>query len=175
MPSLTWSTDMSVGAEALDADHRALLDLVRRLDESVRAREPFEIVASLLTVATELTEAHIRREEEVLRRLGMEVDIEHAHAHQAFLTWSRRLRDDFIRTRDAGRVRSVMPVIRDWWHFHVCDQDMVDRPLYLANADRIEAILADSSLAEPILDSGPLHWPDAPAPVVGLRVAAGPS
>lgn len=175
MPDLTWTTDMSVGAEVLDAEHRALLDLVRRLDESVRTREPFEVIASLLTVATELTEAHVRREEEITRRLDQEIDAEHAHAHAAFLTWSRRLRDDFIRTRDHGRVRAVLPVIHDWWHHHVLDQDMADRDLFAANAARIEAMLADTSFAEPILENGPLHWPDIPAPVLGLRVTEAPA
>lgn len=171
MPELTWTTDMSIGAEALDADHRALLGLVQRLEDAVRAREPFEVIASLMTVVTELTEAHIRREECVMHRLGCTLDPEHAHAHAAFLTWSRRLRDDFLRTHDLCRVRVVLPVIRDWWHHHVVDQDMADRPLLTANADRITAILADTILAEPILDNGPLTWPATPFPVLGLRCA----
>lgn len=169
MPVLTWTSNMSVGSTALDADHQALLDLVLRLDKAVRARESFEVIASLLTVSIELTEAHVHREEDIMRRLGCTVDAEHAHAHKAFLTWSHRLLDEFTNTRDQERIRGVIPVIRDWWHHHVFDQDMADHPVLAANAERVEAMLADSSLAEPILDSSPLRWPRNAGPVLGLN------
>lgn len=167
MLGMGWTMDMSVGVEDLDADHRVVLGLVWRLDQAIRERETFEVVASLLTVIAELTEAHIRREEEVTRRLGQNVDADHAYTHAAFLDWVQRLRDDFRYTRDRERVRTVLPVIRDWWHHHVIDLDMADRALFTANANVVQGILGTSSLAEPILDLAPLHWPDTLVSVDG--------
>lgn len=170
MPHLLWTTDMSIGVEALDADHRALLGLVRRLDESVRAEEPFDVVASLLTVAVELTRAHSEREERVAAALGRPVGAEHHHAHSAFVTWLDGVSNDFDRDRDRDRVRAVMPVIVDWWRHHMMDLDMADKALFIENAAMIEDLLNGSVLAEPILENGPLGWPSRLPLVLGLAV-----
>lgn len=169
MSHLLWTTDMSIGCDALDADHRALLDLVRRLDEAVRTGEAFDVVASLLTVALELTRAHSAREEWVAGYLGRPADPEHAVAHARFVAWLRGVRDDFLQSRDRERVRAVLPVMVDWWRHHVMDLDMADRDLFLAHAVEVDALLADSVLAEPILDAAPLRWERAPHAILGLR------
>lgn len=168
MAHLLWSTDLSIGSEALDSDHRALLSLVRRLDDAVCAGEAYDVISSLLTVALELTLAHSEREELVARRLGRPVCPEHDLAHRRFTDWMESVRDDFVRGRDIDRVRAVLPVIVDWWRHHVLDLDMAEKDLFSANAGRIDDILADCVLAEPILDSGPLRWAERPQRVLGL-------
>lgn len=171
MPDLLWTPDMSVGCAALDADHQALLGLVRRLDTAVRCEECFDVVGSLLTVGIELTRAHSEREECLGRLLGRPVEPAHQHAHAAFARWADGVRAEFVSSRDLGRLRAVLPVIFDWWHQHVFDLDMADKPLYLDNSDRIDALLLGRVMAEPILAAPPLRWPPRPAPVLGLAVA----
>lgn len=168
MPDLLWTPDMSVGCDLLDADHRALLALVRRLDAAVCSHESFEVVASLLTVGVELTRAHVLREERVCRALDRPVEAAHEHAHAAFVAWADGVRTEYAAHRDLGRLRAVMPVIFDWWHQHVCDLDMLDKPFYEDNALRIGRLFGADVLAEPILAQAPLHWPPRPAPVLGL-------
>lgn len=168
MPDLLWTPDMSVGCAALDADHRALLGLVRRLDAAVRGQEPFEVVGSLLTVGLELTRAHAVREEGLNRRLGQPVDPAHRHAHGAFVTWAEAVRAEYVAARDNGRLRAVLPVMFDWWHQHVLDLDMADKPFYEDNAERIADLVRGQTMAEPILGNQPLCWPANPARILGL-------
>ncbi|GAA0589871.1 hemerythrin domain-containing protein [Caenispirillum bisanense] len=143
MPDLLWSPDMSVGCDALDADHRALLALVRQLDLALRKQEPFEVVSGLLTAYLELTRGHAEREERLHRLLGLAVDEDHEAAHAAFTAWADGVRADYLDSRDAGRVRAVLPIIVDWWYRHVLDLDMADRPLYQQHAGRIARLLND--------------------------------
>lgn len=174
MPELLWTPEMSVGCDVLDTDHQALLGLVRRLDSAVRCGESFEVVGSLLTVAAELTRAHGEREERLARLLGRPVDAAHEHAHAAFAAWACGVRAEYVTGRDSGRLRAIMPVMFDWWHQHVFDLDMADKPLYLDNAHRIAGLFGDHVLAEPILGQAPLRWPApsaAMAPVIGLAYA----
>ena len=43
-----WNDSMSVGVPLIDNDHRALIHLINRLHESVRAQDAYDILDSLL-------------------------------------------------------------------------------------------------------------------------------
>ncbi len=161
---------MSVGCDALDADHRALLALVRQLDQALRKQAPFEVVTDLLTAYLSLNQRHSEREERLHRLLGLPPDPDHDTAHTTFAAWAEGVRADYLESRDTGRIRAVLPIIIDWWYRHVLDLDMVDRPAYQQHAGRIALLLDDAGLPAAATPYAPA-WSGGETPALAMTAA----
>ena len=114
-PSLPWTDNFSVGIEVLDADHRALVQLINEVccncGDAQRA-QALQALDALWTLAGE----HFEREEGVLRGLAGYLDLDtHAGEHRNRLKQLTVLRQNFEAAAAAGDRRQLCTDLIDWF------------------------------------------------------------
>jgi len=128
---ITWRDAMSVGAPALDADHKKLIELVNFADQWV-ARESWPQVATVLDELMVYAQGHFRREESVMAALKFPETESHKKLHEALGMRARVLRDRFNACahdedrRACGAI--LLKVLNDWLLDHILKQDMKYKP-----------------------------------------------
>ena len=134
---------MSVGVEALDADHRHLLDITATLEEAVEGGASGMQVGELLQELIDYADTHLSREEYLMEKLGFEDTTPHIATHDVFRRWISDLH-----ARHAGEdvctlSSKVLDYLNNWWINHILKSDMEYKHFFSANAGKIEGLLKE--------------------------------
>ena len=124
MAVICWSSAMSVGVEALDRDHRVLIDLIRRIadtgddDGGVRL-----VIAEVLAELVAYTVYHFNREEHVMAACGYPELASHRDEHNALTREVEDLQRRFGED-DASLDRDeLLRFLTGWLNHHILLQD----------------------------------------------------
>lgn len=90
MSSLDWLESYKFGAPEIDDGHKALLSVMRGIEEAVKAGE-FARVVGLLDELIRVAEEHFKTEEAFLTRIGYQAGDAHAKYHQELLAREREV------------------------------------------------------------------------------------
>lgn len=82
---ILWTADMETGLDCIDADHRALVDLLNRLAAALGGDAPDRAVRYLLNRVLEHSKAHFALEEGMMERAGAPGLETHRALHQHLL------------------------------------------------------------------------------------------
>jgi len=121
MSATHWSPNLSVGVEALDADHQGLIDLLNQLDAEVGRAAGYEAISQTLDELISHTEAHFRREEEIMAREEYPDAEHHAMVHQALTEEMGAFRKDFTAGMEIGP--EITEFIKRWLISHIMESD----------------------------------------------------
>jgi hemerythrin len=125
MMKLTWTRLMSVGNEALDSEHKALLDMVNDIERAIEARD-----AAALSQAFKLFEdavrIHFKNEAGIAKAIDYPFE-EHRLEHQYVLDELQAMRNEL--TSIEGRwsesaVEHYYGFLSEWTTMHIGDDDM---------------------------------------------------
>lgn len=123
MPLIPWTTQMNVGVEQFDAEHRRLADLVNLLHESIlagRTRQQLsEIFAELVRQAAE----HFTHEEQLFAATDYADTAAHLAEHDRMLLRLRRMENRLRQGSSPTVYMDVMTQLRDWMYMHVLGSD----------------------------------------------------
>jgi hemerythrin len=98
MGLLHWEKRYSVGIEAVDHEHRELVDLVNRLYEEARARGSKVAVLGFFGDLFKAISAHFALEERVMRERGYDQLTQHKNDHERLLDEIRDIMEDYETT-----------------------------------------------------------------------------
>jgi hemerythrin len=133
MTMLRWRSNLSLGVADIDADHKALIEILNRLFYMVKAGDERTEIADVLHELGAYCDRHFRREEALMRRSGYGGLERHARLHDVLrrqvATWTAVYLDD----PDAFDITGFYDFVSDWLLVHVLTEDMRLRP-YLAEA-----------------------------------------
>lgn len=127
-PLLTWSDKMSVGVEALDADHRKLMGFVNDLHAAVRGRAAPADVGRILDDLIGYTEYHFEVEERLQKLARYPGLDDHKQAHQALRDKVYALREKFRANPESLNNIKVFDFLSDWLVRHILGDDMKYAP-----------------------------------------------
>jgi len=134
MALIEWKDRMSVGVEALDHDHRKLIDILNQLHDLMRGVRSdisaLQIVRSLI----KYTEYHFDCEERLMRLARYPDYEEHVRSHQEM----KRRALDFEKKLESSPTSEavILPLfdfVSDWLMRHILREDMKYRS-YLGRA-----------------------------------------
>ena len=116
-----WSPNLSVGVEELDSDHQGLIDVLNQLDAEVGRSAGHDSIARILDELISHTEAHFRREEEIMARERYPDAEHHAMVHQALIEEIQEFRKDFDEGMEIGP--EITEFIKGWLVGHIMESD----------------------------------------------------
>lgn len=119
---------MSVGVEALDADHRKLMGFVNDLHAAVRGRAATADVGRILDDLISYTEYHFEVEERLQKLARYPGLDDHRKAHEALKAKVYALRDKFKADERALDNMKVFDFLSDWLVRHILGDDMKYKP-----------------------------------------------
>jgi len=139
-----WSDSLAIGIEAIDADHRRILDLIASLHQAVTLDDPQPAIARTLATLRDYVDIHFRREEAMLRAAGYAAFEAHRDIHDTFRIYAQE-QIDSTRPHNAMELLSYLV---NWWTGHIATDDKFYRETALASPEALKAAQAFPPLPE---------------------------
>jgi hemerythrin len=125
MRVVQWSEVMSVGDARIDADHKALFDILDRLRVGAQEDWPAGLRLKLLADLVALSEAHFAREEQIMNSIGYAERHSHRAEHAKLMAQVRELYGK-VSEGDLSLSTSVFQFLYGWLARHI---EVKDKPL----------------------------------------------
>jgi hemerythrin-like metal-binding protein len=128
MGRIVWRDQMALGIREIDEDHRALVDLINRLDDLAAAKRLDEAqLADCLRNLIRYTRDHFEREERLMISARFPGFEKHRDSHQAFGNAILDQAERFVTTPNGTTARDIHGILADWVLQHVlqADRDIV--------------------------------------------------
>lgn len=125
MPQLiTWTDGFSVGIQAIDDQHKILIDTINKLHEAMCAGRGREVIAEIYEELLDYTVYHFSTEKSLMHFYGYFGDElrQHRDEHKAFLKTSIALQRK-LQAGDECLTIVTMNFLRDWWSEHILSTD----------------------------------------------------
>ena len=130
-PLLVWSSDLSVGLNSIDEQHKILISLINELHSAMKARRSRSELLNIIDELKNYTVTHFGFEEELFAKYGYPDTPAHIEQHRKFV--------DQVVDFEAG-VRSgkltvtmdVMKFLKDWLTHHIKGTDKQYGPFLAA-------------------------------------------
>lgn len=120
---IEWSPVLSVGIDAIDRQHRMLIECINRLSEANTHGRSSGVLAALLGELADYAHEHFRYEERLLEQHGWPKAPDHALAHRAFESqvreFSRRLAEG-----DRTLATPLLMFLVEWLTEHILVDDI---------------------------------------------------
>lgn len=139
MPYFHWSEAMSVGVEALDADHRCMIRIINLLHSLQSDTDATAVVNQVLETLKAYGRVHFKREERVMEVARFPGAAFHQGEHQGFMKYMELLRARYGRSDDPTLARDLFDYLTGWLRHHILIQDMAYKP-YVSNVAKLEGI-----------------------------------
>jgi hemerythrin-like metal-binding protein len=127
MALFEWTSQLSVGIESIDREHRGLVEMINELHDSMLAGQADSRLKSVLDRLIAYTKTHFRAEEQLFAKHNYPAAAEHRKEHELLTMNVLELQAGL----GAGRTRvtiETMRFLRDWLVSHIRKQDMAYKP-----------------------------------------------
>ena len=121
MSNFKWTTDLSVGVQASDDDHKRLIDLMAQLSEGMSRGQGKAIIGKVLDELESYTRYHFAREEELFERTGYpaaEHKLEHRKLVEQVVTLQSR-----YKAGETALAIQTLEILKDWLTVHIQGTD----------------------------------------------------
>lgn len=122
MSPLQWKPEYSVGVEAVDHEHRQLIDLVNHIAETLASERPMVDIEEKLAELHRAIAAHFALEERFMRERGYDQFAQHKADHERLLDDLREIMDGPHGRGDAPHVPST-EAVEAWFAVHFQTHD----------------------------------------------------
>lgn len=122
MPLIEWNEDLSVGIDAMDAQHKKWIEIINKLDELMLSREGLRGMREAVRDMEEYTIYHFGEEEKLMEELNFQDLANHKKIHESFKKELLKLKEDLL----AGEIvlgTHVMKKIISWLQTHIMNED----------------------------------------------------
>ncbi len=128
--ALQWRDEMSVFNRAIDTDHQYLIEIVNRIEQSLKTRNRNELTKQLGNL-TQYAQVHFEREERIALAAGYTQVPSLSKSHLSLMSRLNQVRAEFD---DAGESWSSEAAehftlfLRNWLIDHVIKEDLLMKP-----------------------------------------------
>ncbi len=123
-----WDDKFNTGIEAIDQDHRKLVDLINDLYEAMQDGSGGALLLPIFSALKHYTETHFDREERFMVDCDAPDQARHFQEHEQMMAKLADL-EDRHRKGEAAISLQTLTFLRDWLRNHICvvDQAMADQ------------------------------------------------
>jgi len=135
---LIWEESLSVGVEAIDADHKKLISLLDKLTEHSLAKGDVDAVLNELI---DYTLHHFRREEAIMEACGYPDLDEHRSIHGQLAKKVGQLAEEWYEDANAKVMEELVQFLREWLVKHIMHDDAAIGPFTKGKEIELERAL----------------------------------
>lgn len=134
MTLLHWRENMSVGVEAVDNDHKHLVDLLNQMHFLVLAGDDRSSVGDVLDELVHYIDYHFDREEKLMQFSNYPGLEEHRICHQDLARRLLEYKKTFEDRPESFDTAAFYDFLSDWLVVHVLEKDMKYKPYVCGDA-----------------------------------------
>jgi len=138
MPVIYWTEDLSVGTDTIDADHKILIDMINKLDDAIKTKEPHETVNQVLSELLDYTGYHFDREEALMKAANYPDYEAHARTHGILRAQVADIRNRYERNPNSIHEREVLAFLKNWLTAHILGRDKLYAPFMDSRREDVE-------------------------------------
>jgi hemerythrin-like metal-binding protein len=133
-----WSNKLLVGANPIDQDHQAILNLMNKVTH--QDGSDAELAINLEKLINSI-HRHFRREEVIMISVGYPDLTAHQESHRKFREWVDYLFSDWRETHDKNAHHRLGEFMRSWWIDHIVNADAKIGPYAVGKEQQIRNAL----------------------------------
>ncbi len=123
MSFMSWSDSLSVKVDAMDGQHKKLINLINQLHDAMKAGQGKEKIGSVLESLITYTKQHFSYEENYLKNNNYPGLAQHIKLHQALVKQVEDLNTKFTAGEPVSTTQ-VLDFLRGWLVNHIQKEDM---------------------------------------------------
>ena len=139
MPLIEWTSDLELGIQVVDADHKVLVKLLNQVDQCIETNEESFILNSILNALVDYTYYHFRREEKLQELCGYPGLSQHKESHSKLEDEVNEVRHRFENENDAVSAQEIRDFLKRWLVDHILVEDFSYKGHCNADSDAIAA------------------------------------
>ncbi len=122
MAFMEWDDKFSVGIPSIDAQHKNLIALINKLNETMRKGLGGQVIGGVIDELADYTRTHFTYEEELFSRHSYPKSAAHEAEHRDFVAKVGDFRERFVAKR-IGISVDVLDFLVDWLKGHIMKSD----------------------------------------------------
>jgi len=134
---LQWREQLSVGNDLIDSDHKYLIEVVNRAEESMKANNAVKLTAVLEELGR-YGQTHFEREEWVARAVGYPEAEKLHESHTKLVESLGKFKEDVGTEWNEAAVAKLSTFLRDWLLGHLIKEDLPMKPWMLKHSPRFD-------------------------------------
>ncbi len=119
MEKMEWEKSYDTGNEAIDKQHRALVDLFNLLYECVEKNSPKEEISERLQALDNYAGFHFVLEEEKLKQLPANVYYDHRKEHEQFAKIAGKINHEIFHKGNRSALYEYILYLHEWILNHI--------------------------------------------------------
>ena len=124
MGNVEWNEGMSVGDEAIDSDHKALLLVINELNESLGSDDADILIKEIFEKLEKYIKQHFQREERLLEQCDYSELDDHKKQHREFVEKIPELKKRLLNSDSVEIAQEVQLFLLNWLMMHIIIDDM---------------------------------------------------
>ncbi len=136
--AIVWREQMSVGHPVIDADHKALIDILNTFENLTQNGAAFIALDQTFRELAEYTKIHFAREEALQQEMGYPLCQTHQEKHRALVARLLAAYKRFKQTREKMEAQGIdcdhhsyadlLSILNTWLLEHILQEDMKLKP-----------------------------------------------
>jgi hemerythrin len=121
---IQWSEKYSTGVDAIDDQHKEIINQLNRLHESITSGLGKEVIMDILEFTSVYASKHFTFEENCMNQYRCPVAIQNKEAHREFVIRFQQIRDEISANPiEPEMVLEVYRELKDWISSHILKID----------------------------------------------------
>lgn len=139
MPLMLWDQELSVGVEAIDAEHRQLFAMVNGLFDAIEGGTGGDLLAALFDALIAYTRDHFAREEALMAERHYPGLAAHRAEHRELAERVLALRQTFLSGAIEQVNQELLVLFKTWLTSHIRITDCGYKPYVIDRRPAVEA------------------------------------
>ena len=124
MYKVEWDNSLSVGVEAIDNDHKDLIELINKLFEAINTQYSNEILEEAFASLNHYVKDHFTHEEALMKKYQYPNLEEHILLHQGFVNELPKMKEKLFSAGSYKTALNVYQFLADWLINHIIKEDL---------------------------------------------------
>lgn len=123
MPLIEWTSELSIGIDSIDEQHKKLVNMINALNDAKLAGSTNELLGKIFTGLTNYTQKHFTYEENMFAEYGYINSNEHQRQHNELIAQVIELKDKFMDNPQGTVSDDLIHFLKRWLTNHIMRTD----------------------------------------------------
>lgn len=123
MPLIEWTSELSIGIDSIDEQHKKLVNMINALNDAKIAGSTNELLGKIFTGLTNYTQKHFTYEENMFAEYGYINSNEHKRQHNELIAQVIELKDKFMDNPQGTVSDDLIHFLKRWLTNHIMRTD----------------------------------------------------
>lgn len=123
MPLLEWTSELSVGIDSIDEQHKKLVNMINALNDAMLVGESTDLLQKIFTGLAAYTQKHFAYEENMFAEYGYPDAVEHNRQHIELINQVVELKNKFRENPQETLSADLLLFLKRWLINHIMKTD----------------------------------------------------